>query len=124
MASSKAKAESGPQKEGKGAGGVPAGEAAANSRNYRLDELDTVATVGEYRTGFGFIHARTRRVQCSGSNKAKGSGLQTHLEPNSFMFLRFWGISLRTGPISHEEFLFSFFKIKPVSSCFLCGHGM
>ncbi|XP_024118895.1 cAMP-dependent protein kinase catalytic subunit PRKX [Oryzias melastigma] len=55
MASSKAKAESGPQKEGKGAGGVPAGEAAANSRNYRLDELDTVATVGTGTFGRVFL---------------------------------------------------------------------
>lgn len=56
MASSKAKAgvlgESGPLKEAKGAGGAPpAGEAAANSRSYSLEELDTVATVGEYRAG-------------------------------------------------------------------------
>ncbi|XP_011492783.1 cAMP-dependent protein kinase catalytic subunit PRKX [Oryzias latipes] len=60
MASSKAKAgvlgESGPLKEAKGAGGAPpAGEAAANSRSYSLEELDTVATVGTGTFGRVFL---------------------------------------------------------------------
>lgn len=51
MASSKAKvgvnSEPSSQKENKGNGTSSAGEAAPNNRMYCLDELETVATVGE-----------------------------------------------------------------------------
>lgn len=55
MASSKAKAgvnsEANSLKESKSNGTSSAGEAAPNKRMYCLDELETVATVGELHTG-------------------------------------------------------------------------
>ena len=51
MASPKAKAvlnnEAGSLKDGKSSGSSPAGEA-SNNRIYCLDDLDTIATVGEF----------------------------------------------------------------------------